>query len=76
MQRQARKFADSDVLTGKQIHPFAYVEGSYPANFKWRSELTERNVRELQGKGGKMVIVKLDYQLSDLEDARKQCQSP
>jgi len=75
VQRQARKWADAGVFTGKQMHPFAYVEGGYPAKFKWRSELSEKNVRELQEKGGKVVVMKLDYQLSDLEDARKQCQS-
>jgi hypothetical protein len=56
--------------------PFDYVEGDYPAGFKWRSELTDGDVRELQKKGGKIVIMRPDYQVSDLEDARKQCQSP
>jgi hypothetical protein len=55
--------------------PFDYVEGNYPAGFKWRSELGDGDVRELQEKGGRMVVVKPDYQASDLEDARKQCQS-
>jgi hypothetical protein len=52
------------------------VEGDYPPGFKWRSELSDADVRELQQKGGKMVVMKPDYQASDLEDARKQCQSP
>jgi len=43
--------------------------------FKWRSELSDREVRGLQQKGGKLVIMRPDYQVSDLEDARKQCQS-
>jgi hypothetical protein len=55
--------------------PFDYVEGDYPPGFKWRSELGDGDVRELQQKGGRMVIIKPDYQTSDLEDARKQCQS-
>lgn len=55
--------------------PFDYVEGDYPSGFKWRSELSDADVRELQSKGGKMVVMKPDYQASDLEDARKQCQS-
>ncbi len=55
--------------------PFDYVEGDYPPGFKWRSELSDADVRELQQKGGKMVVMKPDYQASDLEDARKQCQS-
>ncbi len=55
--------------------PFDYVEGDYPSGFKWRSELSDGDVRELQKKGGKIVIMRPDYQVSDLQDARKQCQS-
>ena len=55
--------------------PFDYVEGDYPSGFKWRSELGDSEVRELQKKGGKMVVMKPDYEGSDLEDARKQCHS-
>jgi len=53
--------------------PFDYVEGDYPPGFKWRSELGDGDVKELQKKGGKMVVLSPDYQLADLEDARKQC---
>jgi hypothetical protein len=56
--------------------PESQRSGDYPAGFKWRSELTDGDVRELQKKGGKIVIMRPDYQVSDLEDARKQCQSP
>jgi hypothetical protein len=55
--------------------PFDYVEGDYPTGFKWRSELGDSDVRDLQKKGGKMVVLKPDYEASDLEDARKQCKS-
>jgi hypothetical protein len=55
--------------------PYDYVEGDYPTGFKWRSELGDGDVRELQQKGGKMVVVKTDYETPDLEDARKQCHS-
>lgn len=55
--------------------PFDYVEGNYPPSFKWRSELGDGDVRELQEKGGKVIILQPDYQISDLEDARKQCKS-
>jgi len=54
--------------------PFDYVEGNYPSGFKWRSELSDGQVRELQQKGGRIVVLSPDYQLSDLEDARKQCE--
>jgi hypothetical protein len=55
--------------------PFDFVEGNYPPGFKWRSELSDGDVRELQQDGGKIVVLKPDYQTSDVEDARKQCQS-
>src|ERR1017187_103419 len=53
--------------------PFDYVEGDYPPGFKWRSELSDGEIRELQQKGGKMEVMRPDYQVADLEDARKQC---
>jgi hypothetical protein len=55
--------------------PFDYVEGDYPTGYKWRSELADGDVRDIQKKGGKVVVMRPDYDVSDLEDARKQCQS-
>ena len=72
--RHVHKFGENM----SRVHPhrpFDYVEGDYPPGFKWRSELSDGDVRDLQQKGGKMVVLKPDYQASDLEDARKQCQS-
>jgi hypothetical protein len=75
VKRHVHKFGEN--MSRFHAHrPFDYVEGDYPSGFKWRSELGDGDVRELQQKGGKMVVLKPDYQLSDLEDARKQCQSP
>jgi hypothetical protein len=74
VKRHVHKFGENM----SRVHPhrpFDYVEGDYPSGFKWRSELSDGDVRELQQKGGKMVVMKPDYQISDLEDARKQCQS-
>ncbi len=74
VKRHVHKFGEN----ASRLHPhrpFDYVEGDYPSGFKWRSELSDGDVRELQKKGGKMVVLKPDYQLSDLEDARKQCKS-
>ncbi len=72
VKRHVRKFSER---TWHASRPFDYVEGDYPSGFKWRSELTDGDVRELQKKGGKIVVMKPDYGVSDLEDARKQCQS-
>lgn len=80
---------DSCVIVKRHVHkfgenmsrfhphrPFDYVEGDYPAGFKWRSELGDAGVQELQHKGGRIVIMRPDYQQTDLEDARKQCAEP
>jgi hypothetical protein len=70
--RHVHKFGEN--MSRVHAHrPFDYVEGNYPSGFKWRSELSDSDVRQLQQKGGKVVIMKPDYQASDLEDARKQC---
>lgn len=75
VKRHVHKFGEN--MSRFHAHrPFDYVEGDYPSGFKWRSELGDGDVRELQQKGGKMVVLSPDYQISDLEDARKQCQSP
>jgi len=72
VKRHVHKFGEN--MSRFHAHrPFDYVEGNYPSGFKWRSELGDGDVRELQQKGGKMVVVRPDYRVSDLEDARKQC---
>src|SRR5260221_2141678 len=72
VKRHVHKFGEN--MSRFHAHrPFDYVEGNYPPGFKWRSELGDGDVRELQQKGGKMVVLRPDYQTADLEDARKQC---
>jgi len=74
VKRHVHKFGEN--MSRLHPHrPFDYVEGDYPSGFKWRSELSDGDVRELQQKGGKIVVTRADYEVSDLEDARKQCQS-
>ena len=86
---EATKSGQSCVIVKRHVHkfgenmsrfhahrPFDYVEGNYPPGFKWRSELDDGQVRELQKKGGKIVVLSPEYQLGDLEDARKQCAAP
>jgi hypothetical protein len=73
VKRHVHKFGEN--MSRFHAHrPFDYVEGNYPSDFKWRSELSDGDVRQLQQRGGKIVVMSPDYQLSDLEDARKQCQ--
>ncbi len=74
VKRHVHNFGEN--MTRFHAHrPFDYVEGDYPSGFKWRSELGDGDVRQLQEKGGKMVVLRPDYEVSDLEDARKQCRS-
>jgi hypothetical protein len=55
--------------------PFNYVEGDFPTGIKFRSELNDKHIREVKGRGGQVVILKSDYALPDLEDARKSCKA-
>jgi hypothetical protein len=52
-----------------------YVEGDFPAGMKWKSNITDRGIRQIKEKRkrGKVVIVPEKYSTTDLEDARKQC---
>jgi hypothetical protein len=50
-----------------------YVEGDFPKGEKWKSNITDRGVRKIKEKGGKVVTVPAKYSTADLEDARKQC---
>ena len=40
---------------------------------KWKSNITDRNIRKIKEEGGRVVVVPNDYHAADLEDARKQC---
>ena len=74
VKRHAPKFGEN--MSRMHPHrPFDYVEGDYPAGYKWRSELGDGDVRDIQQKGGKVVVMSPEYQSADLEDARKQCQA-
>ena len=53
-----------------------YVEGDFPKGMKWKSNITDRNIRKIKEQGGRVVIVPQDYKTVDLEDARKQCRTP
>jgi hypothetical protein len=54
---------------------YDYIEGDYPTGMKFRAEISKNQVREIQDKGGKVVVLRTDYQLPDLQDAREQCKA-
>jgi hypothetical protein len=53
-----------------------YVEGEFPKDMKWKSNITDRTIRKIKEEGGRVVTVPTDYHAADLEDARKQCEAP
>ena len=55
--------------------PFNYVEGDVPTGIKFRNELDDNNVREIKARGGHVVVLKSDYGLPDLVDARESCRT-
>jgi len=66
----------SDNLTVWKGHrAYDYVEGDFPAGMKFRAQLGDKQVREIQERGGKVVVLQTVYQLPELEDARRQCKS-
>lgn len=50
-----------------------YVDGDFPQGMKWKSNITDRNIRKIKELGGKVVIVNQNYSAADLEAAKKQC---
>ena len=51
-----------------------YVAGDFPKGMKWKSNITDRNIRKIKEDGGQVVIVPEKYSASDLEEAKKSCQ--
>ena len=66
----------SDNLTPWKGHKdYDYVEGEFPPGMKFRARIGDKQVREIQERGGKVVVLQAIYQLPELEDARKQCKT-
>jgi hypothetical protein len=57
-------------IRGKQ---FQYIEGTFPSGSKWHGRLTDKDVRDIQDRGGKFVILEPKYTDADLDAARKSC---
>ena len=52
-----------------------YVAGEFPKGMKWKSNITDRNIRKIKESGGQVVIVPETYSIADLEEAKKSCQA-
>lgn len=57
-------------IRGKQ---FQYVEGKLPNGFPFHGRLTDHDVRNLQGRGAEVIVVKQDFTADDLKQARADC---
>jgi len=42
---------------------------------KWKSNITDRNIRKVKELGGQVVVIKPDYNAEDLAQAQKACGS-
>jgi hypothetical protein len=57
-------------LRGKQ---FQFVEGQLPKGVKFHGRLTDHDVREIEERGGRIVILEVHYTDASLRDARTSC---
>lgn len=55
--------------------PLDYIEGAFPPRIKFQYELDNKAIQKIEGSGGKVVILKADYSLDELNDARRQCEA-
>jgi len=53
-----------------------YVAGDFPKNMKWKSNVTDRDIRKIKAEGGRVIVVKQDYGVADLEAAKRECAAP
>ena len=57
-------------IRGKQ---FQSVEGTLPQGVSFHGRLTDHDVRTIENKGGKVVIIEPKYNTQDLDHARQEC---
>ncbi len=57
-------------IRGKQ---FQYIEGQLPDGFPFHGRMTDHDVRNLQGRGAEVIVLKQDYTDGELQQARQDC---
>jgi hypothetical protein len=57
-------------IRGKQ---FQYVEGELPSGVKFHGRMTDNDLRNIQKKGGRFVIMEPKYSDADLREAKHSC---
>jgi hypothetical protein len=58
-------------IRGKQ---FQYIEGKLPEGFPFHGRLTDHDVRNLQGRGAEVIVLRQNYTADELKQARTDCQ--
>ena len=53
---------------------FYYVQGAYPPDMPFHTNLQDRHVREIVKRGGKFVVLEPNYIAADLERAQRTCE--
>jgi hypothetical protein len=67
------KHGSEALMRWTEPKPYDYVEGDFPKGMKFQSEIGDKQIRQIQGSGGKVVIVKPNYTLEELKSARTSC---
>ena len=57
-------------IRGKQ---FRYIEGKLPEGFPSHGRMTDDDVRNLQDRGAKVIVLESHYTSGDLKQARADC---
>jgi len=50
-----------------------YVAGDFPKGMRWKGHITDRGIRKIKAKGGRVVVVGAGYKTEDLAQAQKAC---
>jgi len=53
-----------------------YVAGDFPTGMKWKSNLSDSDIRKIREAGTEVVIVPPKYTAADVEEAKKTCANP
>src|SRR5579862_5973014 len=59
----------------RNYRPLEYVWGDFPEGMKFKSGLRDGDIRKIQQKGGRVIVLPKPYTHDDLEDAKKSCES-
>jgi hypothetical protein len=74
-----KRMGPADRITGHMYSfgirrkQFQFVEGNLPPGVKFHGRLTDNDVRKIQQKGGKVVMMEPKYSADELREAEQSC---